>query len=102
MRIFILLNKEQDDYSSLPKDVTKIFVFDRMGNPTPEAAKSAIEKMEVMFDTARPDDRVIFNGPSWLIALAGYMWMSHLDRKTTQILAYDNFKKQYVEINNEY
>ena len=102
MRIFILLNKEQDDYSSLPANAEKIFVFDRIGNPNPTVCREALGKMAVMFETVRSTDRIIFNGPSWLIALAGYMWLSLDERKSTQMLAYDNFKKQYVEINNEY
>lgn len=102
MRVFILLHKDQDDYSSLGPDVEKIFIFDRIGNPSPELAHEAMTKLVVMLGSVTSSDRIIFNGPSWLIALAGWVWMNDENRLCTGILAYDNYKKTYIEVNNAY
>lgn len=101
MRIFILLNKGQDDYSSLPQDANKVFVFEHVGAPSHEAVEDAMNKLDTIFNSVEHRDRIIFNGPSWLIALAGFMWMTTA-RHTLGILAYDNHKKQYVELDNGY
>ncbi len=101
MRIFILLHKAQDDYSSLPADAKKIFVFEHVGSPSYDAAEEAMDKLEVICNDVTDQDRIIFNGPSWLIALAGFVWMNTY-RQTLGVLAYDNHKKQYVELDNGY
>jgi hypothetical protein len=101
LRIFILLNKGQDDYSSLPNEANKVFVFEHVGAPSYDAVEEALNKLEVLFHSAQESDRIIFNGPSWLIAIAGFVWMN-TTRNRLGILAYDNHKKQYVELDNGY
>ena len=97
MRIFILVRKD-DDYSSLPEG-QKIFIYDAVTNE-PDLV-STMQTLDLLFESAAEDDRIVFNGPSWLIAIAGHCWLQW--RETSLgILLYDNKTKTYTEHNDAY
>jgi hypothetical protein len=103
VKVFIVLRKDSDDYSSLPADAEKVFLFDKIGNPSPEYAAEVLSRIHIMLANVDAiNDRIIFNGPSWVIALVGHHWLADALRMESGILAYDNFKRKYIEVNNAY
>ena len=98
MRVFILVRKD-DDYSSLPPNAQKIFIFDTVSNNP--VLSDTINTLNLIFESAEPGDRIVFNGPSWLIAIAGYCWLNQ-ERDCMGILLYDNKNRTYQEHNDAY
>lgn len=103
MKAFILVNKKSDDYTTLPSKYEKHFLFEYM-TCRPEAARvdDTLIALRDVLDNATSKDCIVFNGPSWLIALAGYVWFSQENRQHMNILIYDNVTKTYKEYHNEH
>ncbi len=92
---YILLKKDNEDYSTLEN---KMFIFDRVTSaPVESDFNEAMSRMARVFDFATKGDRIVFNGPSWLIGLAGYIWLSAENRENLGILTYNNNLRQYQE-----
>lgn len=78
MKIFLVFQKQDDDYSSLPKDAEIVTLFRYIkGSPNIEHIKS---RCASVLDAAGPEDFIVFNGPSYLCSIAGYVWFSQEER----------------------
>lgn len=81
--------------------------FDNITNPvfifsSAELAASASlndvrDKLEEILDKADiNNDMIVLNGPSYLTAIAGMIWLTQPDRKNYNILAYSPDMKTYI------
>ena len=103
MIAYILVNKKSDDYTTLPTKYKQQFLFEYMTcRPESERVPDTLAALKDVLDTAEDDDVIVFNGPSWLIALAGYVWFSQTWRRKMNVLIYDNVVKAYKEYTNDH
>lgn len=102
-RVFILVNKRDQSYDCLPAEFQRVFLFPyiRDFRTAHKDIASIKNVMEEMLGDASLEDRIIFNGPSWLIAIAGMIWLSNPDRIKYDIFRYDMHYNKYVEIDAE-
>lgn len=56
--------------------------------------------LKARLDNAGPHDLVVMNGPSYMSAIAGYVWLSQDDRSKWNMVAY-NTRTQEFEIKEE-
>lgn len=98
---FILVNKGDDLYTTIDRNHFDIrFVFDYITPGTGLNAAKAV--LEAVLDEANPEtDRIVFNGPAWLIALAGWIWFTQDNRKHYGMLSYDTKQNRYHERSEE-
>ena len=96
MTIFILFEEQEYDYSTLPKDATIVTIFKYIkGTPNIQHIQTRLQEV---LDASDPvNDRIIFNGPSYLSALAGYIWFTHSNRTKVNFLAYSVKDNKYVD-----
>jgi len=94
--IYILFQNEDDDYSSLPADQPRKFIFTYIkGAPNVEHLQ---HKLRDVLDKCDPvNDFIVFSGPSYLSALAGYIWFTHPARECVNFYAYNVKDKVYVK-----
>jgi len=90
MKIFLVFQKEDEKYDSLPKDAEVIPLFKYIkGNPNIDYIKARCQEI---LDTANvKTDFIVFNGPSYLCALAGYIWFTQEGRT---LMNFYSFNKQ--------
>jgi hypothetical protein len=94
--IYICFQNETDDYSTLPADEPRKFLFSHIkGPPNVEHIQ---HKLREVLDGCDPDnDSIIFNGPAYLCAMAGYIWFTHPNRARTNYYSYNTKDKCYVK-----
>lgn len=90
-KTYILINRQDMDFSTLPGE--KVFCFDHI-NGRPDL-KHICTKLQSTLDDATEDDKILFNGPGYLIAIAGYVWLTHPNRKVFNMYTYDVATRQY-------
>jgi hypothetical protein len=79
MKIFLIFQKEDENYDSLKTEgeIVPIFKYIKR-NPNIKHIKDTCEKILDTADVA--NDFIVFNGPSYLCAIAGYIWMTQEKR----------------------
>lgn len=94
MKTFVCVNRRDQTYEGLPGDVE--FIFDHIDNW--EANNFAIfaDKLEKALANAEPNDVIVFNGPQFIVALAGYFWFSDSERNNFNVARYDIHEGKYV------
>lgn len=103
MKIFVLVHKKNENYEPLIniKGVTAVeFIFNQVSRSYDDY-KTLYQKIEMILDTAGPDDKIVLNGPAWLVALGGYVWFTRDNApqdKKFGILQYHIGKETYVEM----
>lgn len=98
--IYILFKNDDEDYSSLPADEPKQFMFTWIRG-APNIAHLQTKLREVL-DAVDPEkDFIVFTGPSYLVALAGYIWMTNEKRKHVNFYAYSLKDRRYVKHTEE-
>lgn len=99
-RVFILVNKRDQEYDSIPAQYHRVFLFPYIRDfGTMHNDIVAIKrKIDEVLGDASLEDKIIFNGPSWLIAIAGMVWLSNPDRQNYDIFRYDMKHKNYFEL----
>lgn len=95
MKIFILFLNEGDDYSTLPKNAEIVHIFKYIKGP-PNIAHLQ-KRLTQVLDKATPEDFIIFNGPSYLTALGGFIWFTQENRERVNFFAYNVKDKTYVK-----
>lgn len=93
MTTYVLVNKPCDDYSSI--DGTLTFIFNKVETFTKEAAPYW-NKLCAVCDKMQDGDAIIFNGPSWLIALAGHAAMTA--NCTITLMCYNKETAKYESV----
>lgn len=79
--IYILVKKNGEDYSTLLcQDESYRFIFDHF-EFDPDKVSEYQRKIEEVLASSDVNDGIVFNGPAWLVAWAGYMWYSNIERK---------------------
>lgn len=95
MKCFILVNKTIEDYSSIPAQYERVFIFDHVKTSI-ETPQFHMEQLFKILDEAdAAEDMIIFNGPSWLIALAGYVWYTVENRSCLNTFIYSSLDQSY-------
>lgn len=100
MKIFLVFQKEDEKYDTLPKDAEIIPLFKFIkGNPNIDYLK--VHCQEVL-DTANVEtDFIVFNGPSYLCALAGYIWFTQENRVKMNFYSYNKTSQSYCIHTND-
>ena len=91
MKTFVLIRRDDQDFSTIPGEV--VYIFDHI-NGKPDMRHIA-ERLEAVLDLASEFDNIVFNGPAYLIAMAGYFWFTQDDRKYMNMYTYDVTTRQY-------
>ena len=95
MKIFILFMNNGDDYSTLPKDAKIVHIFKHIkGTPNIHHIQ---KRLTQVLDTATKDDFIVFNGPSYLTALGGFIWFTQEHRENVNFFAYNVKDNAYVK-----
>src|SRR6267154_50833 len=96
-KAFILVDKSKprreeekgDDYSSIQKE--KVFLFTHI---PPHCDNQTMADYTALLssklDQADETDVLVLNGPSWIIGLAGFLWLNQEHRKTMGFLVFNN------------
>lgn len=100
MITYVLVHRHGDNYSSLHGAVK--FVFHAIPPTTNPDVKSYISQLEKVLDEAKECDRIVMNGPTWLVALAGYVWLTNENRKRMQMAIFDQYTHKYIDFNPEF
>jgi hypothetical protein len=99
MTTFILYKNPKHDFSDIknPK-----FIFGQTDLKFPNTDLNAIrDRLEEVLDAANPDeDMLVVNGPSYLAAIAGMIWLTQHNRKFYNMLAYNPDTKTYRQSNH--
>lgn len=95
-KVFILFANELDDLSTIPTSFERVYLF-KFIKGAPDI-KHIQTRLSSCLDSADPvHDRIIFNGPSYLCAMAGYIWFTNELRSNTNFFAYSIKDSRYVE-----
>lgn len=96
MKIFLVFQKEGESYDSLPKDAEIVTLFRYIkGNPNIAHIK---RRCQEVLDTADPvNDYIVFNGPSYLCAIAGYFWMTQEGRERMNFYSFNKQTLKYCK-----
>ena len=98
--IYILVKKFNESYDSLPDEYR--FIFDEVER-FPTDIQFYQRTLETYLNNADEEfDKFVFNGPAWLIALAGYHWFSNTERKRFNVLQFNTHRCRYEEIQGEF
>lgn len=100
MKIYVLVHRQNDDYSSL--EGKHEFIFESVPATSSPDVQKYLNRLKYILDQAFINDRIVLNGPTWLVALAGYIWLTHEFRDTMQMLIFDSVTHKYVDFNPEF
>ncbi len=101
MTIYVLVRKTTETYDSLFRADTDVnFIFEEV-ETFPATVSHYQRKLEEALKFAGSHDRVVFNGPAWLIAIAGGMWYQDDRRIHHNILQFCKFAHAYKLIEGE-
>lgn len=94
-KVFILYKHTKHDYTKLSADYERIILFDALhGAPD---IHHIYDKLTSVFDSADVDnDAVVFSGPSYLCAIAGYIWLTNPKRQRQNFFAYNKSDGTYT------
>lgn len=99
-KCYILVNKGEELYETIPENFTKVFCFDSL--PSDSGYNSVKSFLENILDNASTEeDYLILNGPAWLTAIGGYIWLSQEDRKRYNFMVWSGRDQRYVKKNME-
>lgn len=94
-KIFILFENSTDNLSSLPEDAELIHLFKFIHGPPNVAHIQA--RLSSILDASDPvNDMIVFNGPSYLAALAGYIWFTNDKRVNVNFYAFSIKDNKYI------
>lgn len=94
--IFICFQNETDVYDTLPPDEPRKFLFTHIKGPP--NVDHIQQKLRDVLDNCDPGkDFIVFNGPSYLSALAGYIWFTQPERTHVNFYAYNTKENCYVK-----
>lgn len=94
MKIFILFYNGTDDFSSLPKDAEIVPIF-RLIKGAPNV-RHIRERLESVLDKADLEhDFILFKGPSYLCAIAGYVWFTQAARTHSNFFGFNKRTNSY-------
>jgi len=98
MRIFLCVWKGCERYESLYAigDVQKIFP-DGVDTAPSDLVPYQRRIEEVLLES-NDEDKIVFNGPAWLIALVGHAWYANEHRQHHNVLVFSREKKAYVPL----
>jgi hypothetical protein len=96
--IYILTHKRGESYETIGEHT---FIFKSVpSNPT--NFTSFWQRLDASLSKANPEtDQIIFNGPNWLAAMAGYFWFSDERRNKFNSLMYSQRNNGYVPSTEE-
>lgn len=94
-KIFILMPAEGDDYSSLPNDKEHVVLFRYIKGP-PNIEHIEDKLREVLDNCDVDNDFIVFNGPAYLCAIAGYIWFTHVAREKHNFYAFNVKENKYI------
>lgn len=96
MKIFLIFQKEEETYDTLPKDAEIVTLF-RFIRGEPNIAYIR-KRCEEILDTANVNnDFIVYNGPSYLCAIAGYVWMTQEGRTKMNFYSYNKQTNSYCK-----
>lgn len=101
-KIFVLYDNPKHNFDSVRKlaDGGEIeFIFSKHSIEGISLAQCR-KILENRLDQAVAGDLVVMNGPSYMSAIAGYVWLSQEDRKAWNMVAY-NTRTQEFELKEE-
>lgn len=94
MKVFLVFKKEGEAYDTLPKDaeIVTLFTFIK-GNPNIEYITKRCKDILDTADVSK--DFIVFNGPSYLCAIAGYVWLTHEKREKMNFFSFNKVANCY-------
>jgi hypothetical protein len=95
-KIFILFENSTDDLSSLPKDAELVPLF-KFIHGAPNIPHIQARLTDILDGSDPVLDRIVFNGPSYLTALAGYIWFTNEKRTAVNFYAFSIKDNKYIE-----
>lgn len=94
--IYICFQNETDVYDTLPPNEPRKFIFTHIKGP-PNITHIQRKLREVLDKCDPEKDFIVFNGPSYLVAIAGYIWLTQTERTRVNCFAYNTKDKCYVK-----
>ena len=94
--IYICFQNETDSYDTLPTDEPRKFIFTHIKGP-PNVAHIQRKLREVLDKCDPGADFIVFNGPSYLAAIAAYIWFTQTERTRVNYYSYNTKDKCYVK-----
>jgi hypothetical protein len=94
MITYILYRNSKHTFENIKNPV---FIFGPSDLANKEGLGEIRDKLEEILDRAnQEEDMIVLNGPSYLTAIAGMIWLTQPDRKYYNILAYSPELKAYI------
>ncbi len=98
--IYLITKRSTEDYTQLPQCGVVKFLFTESELRCPNFH---LAWARLLRDVAQGkhvhDDRMIFNGPGWLNAIAGHFWWTMQGTNSTRQLIYDSKRGVYQDHN---
>ena len=100
MVTFVLYKHPKHDFSSIKNP---LFVFQANDLKFPNTDLNKIrDRLEEVLDKADLEtDSLVVNGPSYLAAIAGMIWLTQENRKQYNMLAYNTEQRTYESYEQE-
>ncbi len=98
MKTYVLVRRPSDDYSTLPPYE---FIFDEVPSvPTARQLSETIARLTTYTDNSSVEDKIVLNGPTWLIAVASYYWLTRraIKENSLSIMVYNIGARRYVDM----
>jgi hypothetical protein len=100
-KVIILVNKHNEDYSAL-KEFGEIEFAYQSVNKAYDNYDDFIDRLTKLFEETTYDDKVVLNGPAWLIGFASYLWLTRnlpaIVGSATGIIHFNSNKAKYYEV----
>jgi hypothetical protein len=91
MKTLILYKNPRHDFSGIKNPHFIFHPFD-LENVDLNNIK---DKLTETLDKATPEDYILMNGPSYLTAIAGYVWLTQENREFYNLVSYNVDSKKY-------
>jgi len=98
MKVFILYNNPRHNFRTIMDlfpDAELVYIFhpSDLRDLTIEKTKA---RMIDILDSAAEEDHIVMNGPSFMTACAGFVWMTQEKREAYNMIAYDPTTKEFT------
>jgi hypothetical protein len=101
-KVFVLVNKRSEDYSALKEYGEVEFIYQSV-NKSYDEYDDFITRLTKIFEETTTEDKLVLNGPAWLIGFATYLWITRdipmPVGSSTGILHFNSNKQKYYEVN---
>lgn len=94
MKTFVCVKRSDQTFDNLPGE--KVFLFPFIDSYASNNFAIFAEKIKTILAEAGPNDIIVFNGPTFISAIAGFFWFSDEKRDNYNVARWDVHERRYI------